>query len=258
MKVTILGCGGSGGVPLIGGNWGSCNPANPRNRRRRVSVLVETGGAVILIDTSPDLREQFLAAEVSRLDAVLYTHDHADHCHGIDELRSFIHGGKGPIPAYGTVETMAALERRFGYIFAQDQAGAGSLYRPVLQALTFQGPFEAAGVAVSPFEQDHGFGTTSTGFRIGGVAYSTDLVGIPAGSEPVLRGLDLWIVDCLRYEPHPTHSHFEQTIEWIRKYKPRRAILTHLNHMVDYDDLRARCPADVEPGYDGMVIELAD
>jgi phosphoribosyl 1,2-cyclic phosphate phosphodiesterase len=253
MKVTILGCGGSGGVTLIGGDWGRCNPANPRNRRRRVSVLVEAGGRVFLIDTSPDLRAQFLDADVKRLDAVLYTHDHADHCHGIDDLRAFGHGGKGPIPAYGTAETMAALRTRFGYVFDQPADG---LYRQLMTANVVSGPFEAHGIKITPFDQDHGLGTLTTGFRIGAMAYSTDVVGFPERSKPILADLDLWIVDCLRYEPHPTHSHFERTLEWVREFRPRRTLLTHLNHMIDYDDLASRCPPGVEPAYDGMVVEI--
>lgn len=256
MKVTILGCGGSGGVPLIGGDWGRCDPANPRNHRRRVSILVEIGNIVQLVDTSPDLRAQFLDAGVKRLDAVLYTHDHADHCHGIDDLRAFGYGGAGPIDAYGTPETMAALRLRFGYIFDQELNGAGGLYRPVLKANTFEGPFEVKGIAVTPFDQDHGFGVLSTGYRIGAMAYSTDVIDFPPRSSQALQGLDLWIVDCLRHEPHPTHAHFERTLEWVRQYRPRRTILTHLNHMLDYDDLAARCPPGVEPAYDGMVLEI--
>jgi phosphoribosyl 1,2-cyclic phosphate phosphodiesterase len=177
MKVTILGCGGSGGVPLITGDWGHCNPNNPKNRRRRVSVLVEQGDTRILIDTSPDLRAQFLDAGVTKLDAVLYTHEHADHCHGIDELRAFGHAGRHvPIPAYGTAETLALLQQRFGYIFEQPKGGSGSLYRPLLQAQVINGSFTIAGVLVRPFVQDHGFGATTTGYRLGRMAYSTDVV----------------------------------------------------------------------------------
>jgi phosphoribosyl 1,2-cyclic phosphate phosphodiesterase len=258
MKVTVLGCGGSGGVPLITGDWGRCNPANPRNRRRRVSVLIEQGDTTILVDTSPDLRAQFLEAGVTHLDAVLYTHEHADHCHGIDELRAFGHGRKGVIPAYGTAETMALLRQRFRYIFEQPAGGAGVLYRPLLEARVIDGPFAVGGIPVTPFVQDHGYGTTTTGYRIGGMAYSTDVVGLDDSAFVVLAGLDLWIVDCLRYEPHPTHAHFERTLSWIARARPKRAILTHLNHTLDYDDLASRCPPGVEPGYDGLVMEIAD
>jgi len=254
MKVTILGCGGSGGVPLINGSWGRCDPANPRNRRRRVSVLVEQGDSTILIDTSPDLRAQFLDADVKRLDAVLYTHEHADHCHGIDELRALGHDRDGvPIPAYGTAETLDLLKHRFRYIFEQPAGGSGTLYRPLLQAVPMNGAFAIGDVPVTPFVQDHGFGATTTGYRVGRMAYSTDVVGLDDAAFAVLTNLDLWIVDCLRYEPHPTHAHFELTLSWIERARPKRAVLTHLNHTLDYDELRSRCPPGVEPGYDGMV-----
>jgi phosphoribosyl 1,2-cyclic phosphate phosphodiesterase len=259
MKVTVLGCGGSGGVPLINGHWGRCNPANPKNRRRRVSVLVEQGGTTILIDTSPDLRAQFLDAGVKRLDAILYTHDHADHCHGIDDLRAFGHDrGDRPIPAYASAETLTVLRQRFGYIFSQAQQNSSVLYRPLLDPRPIDGPFVIDGISVVPFEQDHGLGARTTGFRLGRMAYSTDVVDLDDRAFAVLADLDLWIVDCLRYEPHPTHAHFALTLSWIRRAGPQRAILTHLNHTLDYDDLASRCPADVEPGYDGLVVDLAD
>lgn len=259
MKVTVLGCGGSGGVPLITGDWGRCNPANPRNRRRRVSALIQQGDTTIVIDTSPDIRAQFLDAGVRHLDAVLYTHEHADHCHGIDELRAFGHGrNNATIPAYGTAETLALLRHRFRYIFEQSSDGSGVLYRPLLEARLVNGPFTVAGLSVTPFVQDHGYGTTTTGYRIGGMAYSTDVVGLDDAAFAVLADLDLWIVDCLRYEPHPTHAHFELALSWIARAKPQRAILTHLNHMIDYDDLAARCPPGVEPGYDGLMAQIDD
>lgn len=259
MRVTVLGCGGSGGVPLVGGDWGCCNPDNPKNRRRRVSALVEQGGTVILIDTSPDLRAQLLDAGVTRVDAVLYTHDHADHCHGIDDLRFLRRAHDAPpIPAYGTAATLETLSRRFDYIFRQSEAGSGVLYRPFLEARVINGPFSVEGIPITPFEQHHGYGTVTTGYRIGGMAYSTDVVDLPEEAFTVLQGLDLWIVDCLRYAPHVTHAHFEKTLGWIERLRPKRAILTHLNHTVDYDDIAARCPPGVEPGYDGLVVEIPD
>jgi phosphoribosyl 1,2-cyclic phosphate phosphodiesterase len=259
MKVTVLGCGGSGGVPLADGNWGLCKPGNPKNRRRRVSVLVETPAASILVDTSPDLRDQLLAARAQRIDAVLYTHDHADHSHGIDDLRAFVLGRNGArIPTYGAADTLAVLRERFTYLFEQVREGSSMLYRPSLEARELAGPFSLNGVPVVPFEQDHGHGTRSIGYRIGRMAYSTDVVGLSDAAFEVLAGLDLWIVDCLRYEPHPTHSHFEQTLSWVARAKPKRTILTHLNHTLDYDELAARCPPGVEPGYDGLTVELRD
>jgi phosphoribosyl 1,2-cyclic phosphate phosphodiesterase len=258
MRVTLLGCGGSGGVPLLGLGWGACNPANPRNRRRRVSILVEQGGTVILVDASPDLRQQLLDADCHRLDAVLFTHDHADHTHGIDDLRFVKRPAGGALPAYADWGTLATLEGRFDYIFRQNQAGSGILYKPFLEPHPLAGPFAIAGLPVVPFEQDHGYGTKTVGYRIGDMAYSTDVVGLSEEAMAVLGGLDLWVVDCLRFEPHPTHAHFGLAMRWIERLRPRRAVLTHLNHMVDYDVLAARCPPGVEPGYDGLVVELAD
>lgn len=260
MRVTVLGCGGSGGVPLIGGNWGACDPANPRNRRRRVSVLVEHPQATMVLDASPDLRMQFLDAGVTRLDAVLFTHDHADHTHGIDDLRYVKRGGSAagaPVEAIADAKTMATLEHRFDYIFRQKDEGSGVLYRPFLKPRVIDGPFVVQGVPVTPYDQHHGLGTITKGFRIGGFAYSTDVVELPEASLRALAGLDLWIVDCLRFEPHPTHAHFGQVLEWVDRLRPKHTVLTHLNHQTDYETLRTKCPPGVEPGYDGMVFELA-
>jgi phosphoribosyl 1,2-cyclic phosphate phosphodiesterase len=261
MRVTILGCGGSGGVPLVGNYWGSCNPENPRNRRRRVSVLIETQGKTILIDASPDCREQLLDAGVMGLDAVLFTHEHADHAHGLDDLR-FVRRepGAAPLPIYGTADTLETLARRFDYVFRQNEKGSGKLYRPFLdaRAVEWGRPFALEGLSVLPYEQDHGHGTLTTGYRIGNLAYSTDVVKMPAPSLALLGGLDLFVVDCLRLEPHMTHANFDTAMGWIRELKPRHAVLTHLNHQIDYDVLKARCPAGVEPGYDGLVVEIPE
>jgi phosphoribosyl 1,2-cyclic phosphate phosphodiesterase len=256
MRVTVLGCGGSGGVPLIGGYWGRCNPDNPKNRRRRVSVLVEEEDTIILIDTSPDVRAQLLDAGVTRVDAVLYTHDHADHSHGIDELRALVHGRDSPIDAFGSDETMTALKQRFGYIFESPPGGASALYKPILRANVIEAPFDLGNLPIVPFDQDHGFGTRTMGYRLGRMAYSTDVVGLPPAAFEVLAGIDLWIVDCLRLEPHPTHAHFDLTLAWIERVKPERALLTHLNHTMDYDAVAARCPKGVEPAYDGQIVEV--
>lgn len=259
MKVTVLGCGGSAGVPMLGrpgGYWGACDPQNPRNRRRRVSVLVEVQDQVILVDSSPDLREQLLDAEVSRIDAVLYTHDHADHVNGIDELRHIRLKGRSGIDCYGEAETMAAIERRFRYAFAQNEIGSGVLYRPFLNRHDISGPFQLGPVTVLPFVQHHGFGNITTGYRIGDMAYSTDVVELPEESWAALEGIRLWVVDALREEPHLTHAHLEKTLGWIERLKPERAVLTHMNHTMDYETVRRRCPPGVEPGYDGLMIEL--
>lgn len=258
MKVTILGCGGSGGVPLPGrkpgGYWGNCDPANPRNRRRRVSILVEQDGTAILVDTSPDLRQQILDAEIDRIDAVVYTHAHGDHCHGIDDLRWFVYDHGAPIDAYMDARTRELLTARFAYAFASC-ADPDSFYKPLLADRTIEGPFQTGSIEVIPFVQDHGWETT-LGFRFGPVAYSTDLVDLDEAAFQALAGVDVWIVDCLRLAPHPTHSHLDKTLGWIERVAPRRAILTHMNHTLDYAELAARCPAGVEPGYDGLTIEL--
>jgi len=254
VKIRILGCGGSGGVPLIGDKWGNCDPGEPKNRRRRVSILVEEGATTLLIDTSPDLREQLLDAGTNRLDAVLFTHAHADHLHGIDDLRSVNRLMRAPIPVYANTDTLEKIGQRFGYVFAPLESG-DSFYKPTLVPHVIDGAFEIAWIRIVPFEQDHGFSTT-LGFRICGMAYSTDVVDLDETAFAVLKGVKLWIVDCLRYEPHPTHSHLAKTLSWVARVKPRRAVLTHMDIPLDYATLRRNLPAGVEPGYDGLMIEL--
>ncbi len=260
MKVTILGCGGSGGVPLAGrqpgGYWGSCDSADPRNRRRRVSILVEQGATALLVDTSPDLRLQLSDAGVTRLDAVLYTHAHADHSHGVDELRALVYSQRRPIPAYMDAETRAALTQRFAYAFVSSH-DPRNIYPALLEDRAIEGPFRIGPVEVRSFAQGHGPETT-LGYRFGPVAYSTDVAELDEAAFAALAGLRLWIVDCLRIEPHPTHAHLAKTLEWIERLKPERAVLTHMNHTLDYTELAARCPPGVEPGYDGLVIEVGD
>jgi len=253
VRVTVLGCGGSFGVPLVGGVWGACDPANPKNRRRRVSILVEEGGTTLLVDTGPDMREQLLDAKVTHLDAVLYTHAHADHSHGLNDLRALAYKAGAPIDIYADALTVADLRTSFAYAFSQDDA---ALYKPIVREHLIDGPFSVGAIAVTPFVQDHGFGYTTLGFRFGAVAYSTDVAQLDEAAFKALEGVELWIVDCLRYEPHPTHAHFERTMEWIARVKPKRAVLTHMNQALDYEELRGRCPAGVEPGYDGLIIEL--
>lgn len=258
MRVTILGCGGSDGVPMIGGpdgagDWGVCDPANPRNRRSRASVHISNGDASILIDTTPDLRDQLMANRIGRVTHVLFTHDHADHTHGINELRRLARLGGHRMPVYANPDTLSRLQRRFGYAFASP---AGSPYPPILEGNLIVGPLRLGGVAVQPIKQDHGFGEWTLGFRIGGFAYSTDVVGFSAEAFAQLEGLDVWIVDCLGEKKHPTHADWRTTLRWIERVKPRRAILTHMGPGLDYETVRSRCPPGVEPGYDGMVIEL--
>jgi phosphoribosyl 1,2-cyclic phosphate phosphodiesterase len=254
VKVTVLGCGGSHGVPMIGPDWGNCDPSNPKNRRRRVSALVEEGNTRILIDTSPDVREQLLEAGIDQLTGIIWTHHHADHMNGIDELRALNHRMKKPIHVYGNKQTLDHVRHSFGYVF-EPVPPAGNFYKPCLIPHEVAGPFKLGGLTVTPFEQDHGFSQT-LGFRIGNFAYSTDVKTLDERAFGVLAGVELWVVDCLRDDPHPTHSHYAQTLDWVARVKPRRAVLTHMNHTVDYATWRARLPTGIEPGYDGLVIEV--
>ncbi|GGF14507.1 metal-dependent hydrolase [Aliidongia dinghuensis] len=259
LRVTILGCGGSQGVPTPVGDWGLCDPKNPRNRRLRPSILVEAtdaegGRKTILVDAGPDLRAQLLAVECRHIDALLFTHSHADHTHGIDDLRAVNRLMGRPIPFWAAPETLADIRQRFGYAVVDDPA-VSNFYRPVLVAHEMDGPFVAAGIPVVPFEQDHGF-SRSWGFRIGNFAYSTDVVQLNEAAFEALAGIELWVVDCLREAPHPTHSHLERTLDWIDRLKPRRAIFTHMDQSSDFDVIRRQLPPGVEPGYDGLVAEL--
>jgi phosphoribosyl 1,2-cyclic phosphate phosphodiesterase len=256
MKVTMLGCGPSMGVPAIGNDWGDCDPRDPRNRRRRASVLIECRGKVILVDTSPDLRQQLLDARVVRLDALMMTHAHADHLHGIDDLRAVNRLMREPIELYADARTLSEIERRFGYVF-DAPPDDGYFYKPALTRHAVSGPFVAAGLPVVPFVQDHGYSTT-LGFRIGPFGYSTDVTELDEAAFAALAGIEFWIVDCLRYEPHPTHSHLAKTLQWIDRIKPCRAALTHMDRQFDYRTLAAELPAGVEPGRDGLVVELPD
>jgi phosphoribosyl 1,2-cyclic phosphate phosphodiesterase len=256
MRVTVLGCGASTGVPAIGPNWGRCDPNDPRNRRRRVSALVEIGPVSILIDTSPDLREQLIDASVSRLDAVVVTHAHADHLHGIDDLRSVNRLMRQAIPLYADAKTLAEIERRFGYVLEPVEE-PGRYYKPTLVPHEIVEPFEIQGIPIVPFAQDHGFSTT-LGLRIGAFAYSTDVTELDDAAFAAIEGVELWIVDCLRREPHPTHSHLAKTLSWIARVRPRRALLTHMDQSMDYRELAAELPSGVEPAQDGLAIELRD
>lgn len=251
MKITILGCGASGGVPLITGEWGSCNPNNPKNRRRRASVLVQTKGKNILIDTSPDLRMQLLDAGVDNIDLVLYTHDHADHISGLDDLRQIYAKYRQPIPAYADHGSLNRLRKSYRYALVT----LDPLYPAFLEGRELEDIIDFNGIQIIPYLQYHGH-RSSFGFRIGDFAYSTDLIELPEESYDVLQGVKIWVVDCLRDEPHISHSNVEQTLKMIKKVKPQEAILTHMTHHLDYDDLNARTPQNVAPAYDGMVVEL--
>jgi phosphoribosyl 1,2-cyclic phosphate phosphodiesterase len=255
VKITMLGCGGSQGVPSAAGDWGACDPAEPRNYRRRVSVLIEQEPVTVLIDTSPDLREQLLSVGgVRRLDGVLFTHSHADHLHGIDDLRSINRAMQEPIPVHADGRTLAEIRRRFGYVL--EPLPEGSLYyRPVLAAKEISGPFSIGPLAIQPFDQDHGY-SRSLGFRIGDFAYSTDVVMLDEAAFALLEGVRVWIVDAVRPDPHPTHSHLARTLDWIARLRPERAVLTHMDQTMDYRQVSTLLPPGVEPGYDGLVIEI--
>jgi phosphoribosyl 1,2-cyclic phosphate phosphodiesterase len=244
-----LGCGTSGGVPRIGNIWGVCDPSEPRNRRRRSSILVQSDGTNLIVDTTPDMREQCLDADLRHLDAALYTHDHADHVNGIDDLRGFtlLRGERTPV--YGDADTIASLQQRFGYIFA-----AARNYPAIATAHIIDGPFTLGDIDIVPFRQIHG-SLESLGFRFGAMAYSTDLSDLPEASFELLQDLDIWIVDALRPKPHPTHTHLARTLEWIERVRPKRAILTHMTWDMDYQTLCRELPQGVEPGYDGLSIE---
>jgi phosphoribosyl 1,2-cyclic phosphate phosphodiesterase len=263
-RVTILGCGSSGGVPRVGGDWGVCDPDEPRNQRTRCSLLIEqwreAPGAgdptTVLIDTSPDLRQQLLRARVRRLDAIVYSHDHADQAHGIDDVRALAYAMRRRIPTFMDAATQASLEKRFGYVFH----GEGG-YPPILETralltpgapISIDGP--GGGVELLPLDQDHGH-IRSLGFRFGDVAYSNDTAGLPAETFAALEKLELWIVDALRRTPHPSHAHLERTLGWVEALQPARTVLTNLHVDMDYATLREELPRGVEPAHDGWTAQ---
>jgi len=262
LRITILGCGSSTGVPRIGNDWGACNPNNEKNRRRRCSILVEKigleGCTAVLIDTSPDLREQLLSAGVKRLDGVIYTHDHADHTHGIDDLRMLCYTQRRKIDVWADPRTLALLKRRFDYCF---ETPPGSNYPPIVSGHLIEnyGPVTIGGpggdLTFQPFRQIHG-DIDTLGIKVAGVAYSCDLNDLPEEALPYLRGLDVWILNALRYTPHPSHLSVAKALGWIERVAPRQAVLTHLHSDIDYDELAANLPDAVMPAYDGMVLEL--
>jgi len=257
MKVTVLGSGASGGVPLVGPVWGKCDPTNPRNRRRRASIIVESTETRILIDASPDCRSQLLDADISHLDGVIFTHAHADHCHGIDDLRwvnQFM--GRG-LAAYSDAVSHDEMVQRFGYAFAPFEVpDHGFFNRPVLEWQEIgERAFQAGDIKFLPYEQDHGFSKT-LGLRFGDVAYSTDVVRLDDGAFELLAGINVWFIGCLREDPHPTHANLQTVLGWIDRVKPERAYITHMNHMLDYDDLSSKLPDGVAPAYDGMVVDV--
>ncbi|MEG3164098.1 MBL fold metallo-hydrolase [Sphingomonas sp. PB2P19] len=252
MKIRILGSGTSSGVPRIGNDWGACDPGEPRNRRTRVSALVEHDGTRILIDTSPDMREQLLAADVDTIDAVIWTHDHADHCHGIDDLRQVFHAMGRPVIGFARPATAAALEARFTYAFHGRQGYPSTIdLRPLPDRLTI------GGINIRVTDQPHGtIEATGLRFEAGGVSigYATDFNIMTDDMLALYDGLDVWVVDALRRWPHPTHPELAAVLGWVETLKPKRTALIHMDNSMDYATLRGELPDGVEPGYDGLVL----
>jgi phosphoribosyl 1,2-cyclic phosphate phosphodiesterase len=261
MRVTLLGTGGSAGVPLIGGpdgagDWGRCDPAEPRNRRSRASILIEGPEGALLVDTAPDLRAQLLACRVRRVDGILFTHAHADHVAGLDDTRILNRLAGRPLPAFATAAVLAEVTTRFPYAFRPWKPPG--FYRPVLephpvapgQTLSF------AGMELRLFAQDHGFGP-SLGLRVGGFAYSTDVVRLDEAAFAALAGVETWVVDCFGLSPHPTHAHLALALEWAERVGARRTVLTHMGPDMDWARVGAILPAWVEMGWDGMVLDQA-
>ena len=261
-RFTILGCGSSPGVPRIGGDWGNCDPANPKNRRLRSSLLIEKfgedGKTVVVVDTGPDFRQQMLNSNVFAADGVIYTHSHADHIHGIDDLRSFVINRRERVDVWADAATSARLHESFDYCFTTPD---GSMYPPILsehrivagESFQIEGP--GGSIDILPFEQPHG-DIFSLGFRIGDLAYCSDVSALDERALPHLQNLDVWIVAALQYRPHRSHFSLEQSLEWIDKLKPNRAVLTHMHTPLDYQTVMDETPEHVVPAYDGMTIDI--
>jgi phosphoribosyl 1,2-cyclic phosphate phosphodiesterase len=257
----VLGCGSSAGVPRIGGDWGDCDPANPKNRRSRCSLLLERTGprgtTRALVDTTPDLRNQLLAAGTGLLDGVAFTHPHADHIHGIDDLRTVVQNRGARLPVWADADTSDLLLSRFAYVFVQPQ---GSLYPPILDLQPLDGAFTVDGaggpIELTPFRVQHGR-IEALGFRVGRFAYLPDVSAIPDATWPALDGLDTLVVDALRRKPHPTHTHLAQSLAWIERLRPRLGVLTNMHNDLDYATLAAELPEGVVPAYDGLVLDVA-
>ncbi|WP_156678742.1 MBL fold metallo-hydrolase [Sphingomonas profundi] len=255
IRAIILGSGTSSGVPRIGNDWGDCDPGDIRNRRRRASIVVETATTRLLVDTSPDMREQLLDAEIDAVDAVIWTHDHADHCHGLDDLRQLYHVRGAPVRGYAQPQTLAALEARFAYAFHGRDGYPATVDGQILDPDMMIGD-----IRVRHVSQPHG-SIVSAGLRFehGGraIGYATDFSAVTDEMIALFEDVDLWIVDALRRRPHPTHPHLAQTLAAIARCRPRRAVLTHMDQSMDYLTLAAELPDGVEPGHDGMEIAVA-
>lgn len=269
LRITLLGCGSSGGVPRVDGDWGACDPAEPKNYRTRCSLLVERAESLsaladgmkitrLLIDTSPDLRFQMLRESVTRLDGVAFTHDHADQSHGIDDLRAIVYRRHAKLPAYMADFAYEALFERFGYIFETPQ---GSGYPPILEPVVLPGEsafeLDGAGGRIHGhfFTVDHG-SVPCSGVRIGPLAYTPDVLTMPDSAFDAIAGVNVWIADALRDKPHPSHSHFDQTLGWLKRAEVRHGVLTNMHIDLDYRATLARCPDGVRPGYDGLKLVM--
>ena len=258
LSFTILGCGSSGGVPRLGGNWGDCDPNNSKNQRSRCSLLVELTGTEgitrVLIDTSPDMRSQLLKANVGKLDGVVYTHEHADHVHGIDDLRMIFFNMRRRINVWADIKTQEALYQKFGYTFIQPE---GSPYPPILKMSTIESQFSIQGeggeITFNPFEVQHGT-ITSLGFRINDVTYIPDISEMNENAWAQIKKTNIWILDALRRTPHQSHTHLSQSLEWIEKSAVKKGILTNMHIDMDYETLTNELPKNVEPAFDGMKI----
>jgi phosphoribosyl 1,2-cyclic phosphate phosphodiesterase len=262
LRFTVLGCGSSPGTPRITGDWGRCDPKNPRNRRSRCAAMAERVGAGgstrVVIDTGPDFREQMLAAKVRRLDAAVFTHAHADHIHGIDDLRGFALEQRRLVDVYADTPTMARLRQSFGYCF---ETPVGSSYPPILQpwpihhdrAVVVEG--EGGPLTFEPLPQVHG-DIISLGFRIGDLAYCPDISDFPGATEERLHGLEVLVIDALQYRTHPSHLSLAQALAWIDRLKPKMAYLTHMHIPLDYETVVRETPENVMPAHDGMTIEI--
>ena len=262
LRATILGCGSSGGVPRIGDIWGDCDPENARNRRLRCSMLVEqitdAGTTRVLIDTSPDMRQQLLDAGIDKVDAVVYTHAHADHVHGLDDLRMIVFQTRKRMPVWADMPTQNDLYARFRYAFITPD---GSNYPPICDMHTIEGDVTISGaggdITLTPLPVQHGQ-IKALGFRIGGLAYMPDVSDIPEATWEMLSGLDIWVLDALRRKPHPSHVHLERALEWIARATPNRAVLTNMHIDLDYATVAAQTADHISPAYDGLQLTVGE